>query len=165
MKKIWILLVCVLFLSGCSVRETMETISDDHAVSGNALAAQVKLTLPEEAAVPSMEATDGSKIYLCDGYAVIVQTLSGGDLVKTIREVSGFSKDALTVMQTVKNGKACYEFVWTTAGEGQDQTCRAVILDDGNYHYAVTVMADYAQAGELASTWQSLLNSVSLHTD
>lgn len=165
MKKSVMLLVCALFLTGCSARETFENVSDNQAVSANAIAAQVELELPEEAAAPSMEAGDGSKIYLCDGYTVTVHTLEGGDLGKTIREISGFSKDELTVMRTMKNGNVGYEFVWTAAGEGEDQTCRAIVLDDGAYHYAVTAMANYTQAGALAKTWQDIFNSVSLRTD
>ena len=58
-----------------------------------------------------------------------------------------------------------YEYVWSTPGEAEDQICRGIILDDGFYHYAVTVMADYSQAGELQETWQSVFESVVLSTD
>ena len=164
MKKGFAILVCALFLSGCSVQDTFETLSDTDAVSAAAVAAQVEVSLPEDAAAPSMENEDGSKLYLCDGYTVTVQTLAGGDLNRTILEVSGFSKDELTVMQTKKNGLDRYEMAWSAAGEGEDQILRGVILDDGKYHYAVTVMANYSQAGALRQTWQSILDSVTLST-
>ncbi len=165
MKKGFVILVCALMLSGCGVQDTFETLADDDAVSAMATAAKVELRLPEEAAAPSMENEDGSKLYLCDGYTVTVQTLDGGDLGRTVQQVSGFSKEELTVMQTKKNGLDSYEMAWCAAGEGEDQICRGVILDDGKYHYAVTVMANYSQAGALRQTWQSILDSVTLSTD
>ena len=40
------------------------------------------------------------------------------------------------------------------------QVGNAVILDDGNFHYAVSVMADADQAAKLEDTWQHILDSV-----
>lgn len=164
MKKVWVVMLCVLCLTGCSSAQTMETISDDIAVSADAVAGRVNLSLfAEEASV--IEGESGDKIYMCDDFAVSVQTLTGGDLDKSVQTVTGFSKEVMTVMQTDRNGVPAYECAWSAAGEGADQVCRAVILDDGNYHYAVTVMADYTRAGELAETWQDILNSVQISTD
>lgn len=162
MKKCWILLVFVLFLTGCGSQETFETLSDIWAVPAAATKHQVQVLLPEEAAIPSMEAGDGSKLYLCDGYTVTVQTMDAGDLDRTLRQATGFSKDALTVMETLRDGFKCYECVWCAAGEGEDAVCRAVIMDDGSCHYVVTVMANYTQAGDLSATWQHILDSVTL---
>lgn len=164
MKKFYAVLGCLLLLSGCGTQETFETISDEPVLSVSAAAA-VQIQLPQEAAVPSMEADDGTKLYMCDGFSVTVQTMQGGDLNKTIREISGYSRDALTVMQTEKDGMPRYECVWSAVGEGESQICRAVILDDGVYHYAVTVMADYVRAGDLTETWQEILSSVSVSID
>lgn len=164
MKKGLLLLLCALLLTGCGAQETFETISDELGVSMPAVC-DVQLLLPEEAAVPSMESEDGSKLYLCDGYTVTVQTLDGGDLNRTFRELSGHSKDELTVIQTARDGIDRYECVWSAAGEGEDQICRALILDDGVYHYAVTVMANATQSGQLRQAWQEIMDSVSLGTD
>ena len=68
-------------------------------------------------------------------------------------------------MKTERNGLSAYEYVWSAAGECEEQMCRGIILDDGAFHYAVTVMADYSQAGEQQQTWQELLNSVTINTD
>ena len=164
MKRVWVILLCGLCLTGCGAAQTMETISDDLAVSADAVAAQVELSLfTEEASV--LEGEDGDKLYMYDGFAVSVQTLAGGDLDRSVQTVTGFSKEALTVMQTDRNGIPAYECAWSAVGEGEDQVCRAVILDDGTYHYAVTVMADYTRAGELSDTWQDILESVQISTD
>ena len=49
-----------------------------------------------------------------------------------------------------------YDCAWTAAGETGSRIGRATILDDGNYHYTMTVMADSADAGTLQETWQEL---------
>ena len=162
MKKCWVLLALALVLSGCGTQETFETLSDHYAQQASAVLYEVKVALPEEAAVPAMEAQDGSKLYLCDGYTVTVQTMEAGDLDRTVRNTTGYSKDSLTVMQTQKDGVKRYECVWSAAGEGEDAVGRAVIMDDGACHYVVSVMANYTQAGELSATWKHILDSVEL---
>ena len=71
-------------------------------------------------------------------------------------------EDQITMMEREQGDYLRYECVWSAAAEEGEQVARSVILDDGYYHYAVTVMADFASAGELAQTWQELLGSVSL---
>lgn len=123
---------------------------------------QLEITLPKEAAVPSMENEDAGRIYLCDGYTLTVQTLAGGDLDRTLRQITGFGRAQLTVMETRSEDITRYACVWSAAGEGGDQVGRAVILDDGSCHYAVTVMAEASIAGDLAENWQEILESVKL---
>lgn len=155
-------MIIALLLTGCSARQTSETISDVYAEETLTAMYEVQLSLPDDAVSPSMEANDGSRMYLCDGYTLTVQRTEAGDLDKTLREISGFSKEELTVMKTSRNDMTCYETVWSAAGEGEDQICRSVILDDGKYHYCVTAMANYSLAGDLSPTWQQILDSVNL---
>ncbi len=162
MKKIWILAVLALLLTGCGAQETFETISDVYAVPASAAVYEVQMSLPEEAVLQTMEAGDGSKLYLCDRYTVTVQTLDAGDMDRTLRTVTGFGKEQLRYLKTRKDGFACYNCAWSTAGEEGNAVCRAVILDDGNSHHAVTVMADYTDAADLTARWQHILDSVSL---
>ena len=161
MKKIWIVLMCTLCLTGCSVVQTMETIADDLAFA-EAEAAQVELAVPENSELQLLSENGDDKLYLCGDYTIAVQTFCGGDLNRTVQTVTGFEKNSLMLMQTQRNGITTYSCAWSAAGEGVDQVCRAIILDDGEYHYAVTVMADYTQAAELRETWQQMLDSVTL---
>lgn len=162
MKKCWLVLVMAVFLSGCGSEDTFETISDAYNTPVISQAQQLAITLPKEVAVPTMESTDGGKIYLCDGYTMTVQTLAGGDLDRTLREITGFGREQLTVMETQMDGVDRYACVWSAAGEGGDQVGRGVILDDGSFHYAVTVMAASSSAGDLTEVWQGILDSVKL---
>lgn len=162
MKKLWAVLILATLLAGCGAKQTFETVSDLNDVSAMAQMQQVELSLPEEAATPSMENPDAGKLYLCDGYTLTVQTLESGDLDKTLRQLTGYGRSQLTLMQTNRNGIDRYECVWSAAGEEGDQIGRAVILDDGSYHYSVTAMASAQRAGEFTAIWQEIFDSVKL---
>lgn len=162
MKKCLIIAILMLLLTGCGQNETFETVSDVNAAPVLAVENRLQVSLPDEATLATMEIDDGSKLYLCDGYTVTLQKLPSGDLDRTLREATGFSRDGLLVMETIQGDWKRYECVWSAAGEGEAQVCRAAILDDGNNHHIVTVMADYTRAGDLSSTWQHILDSAIL---
>ena len=159
MKKACFLLVFVLFLTGCQASPTFETVQDVYGPSQSA-PRQIALDLPEDV---QTVAGDSGKLYLCEGYDITVQTLSSGDLDRTVQQLTGYATDALTVMQTAVSGVDRYECVWTAAGENGDAVGRAVVLDDGQYHYCVTVMTQADGTGELSGAWQELLGSVRLN--
>ena len=162
MKRLVVLSLCAFFFCGCSAVQTMETVADDIQVMASP--ATVEITYFNED-VSAITADGGDRLYFCDGYTVAVQILNSVNLENSIRMMTGYSSDDLTVMKTSRDGLPAYEYVWTAAGESQEQMCRGILLDDGMFHYAITVMADYSQAGELQQTWQELLNSVSINTD
>lgn len=162
MKKLWILFFSVCLLTGCGAKETFETVDDLYALPASVTAKEISLSVPQDATVSVMENGEGGKLYLCDGYVLTVQTLPGGDLTGTLRQTTGFAKEELTLMETDHYGAKRYNCVWSTAGEGGDQVCRAAVIDDGDFHYVVTVMAPAETAGTLRTTWQELFNSVML---
>ena len=151
----------VFLLTGCSFQETLETVLDDNVAPVMATTKQLVFSLPEDAAVPSME-SDGGMIYLCDDYTLTVQTLASGDLDRTLRQITGFEKDALLVMETNQNGIKRYECAWSAAGESEDQVGRAVVLDDGVYHHVITVLSGYSDVADLTSEWTHILSSATL---
>lgn len=160
MKKICILMILVVLLSGCSAQTDFETVFDQLEAPVVAQMRKLEVTLPKEATAPTLQSEEAGALYLCNGYTLSIQTMNAGDLDATLRNLSGFSRDQLTVMETAKYGIKRYDCVWSAVGEGGDQVARAVILDDGSYHYAVTVMADFSAAGDLAATWKEILDSV-----
>ena len=164
MKKLAIFGLLCLLLTGCGAKETFETV-DDLYLQPAAQPQFLHLDMPEEAAVPTMEHEENGSVYLCDGYTMTVQVLPGDSLDATLNQLTGFTSDRLTLMHTKQAETDRYESVWSAVGEGEDQVGRLVILDDGNYHYAVTVMAPAETAGELTKTWQKLLNSAVISTD
>lgn len=161
MKKLCLLLTFVLMLGGCKATQTFETLADVYGEQDAAVLREVLYTLPEEAAAQVIQSEYG-QLYFCDGYEITMQTMAAGDLSRSLRELTGYSADDLTVIETGLTDAARYECVWTSAGEGGDMVGRAVILDDGSYHYCMTAMADAETAAQLRDTWQDLFDSFTL---
>lgn len=161
MKKFGIVLLALLLLNGCAAEETFETIGDELVQSAGTPARQVNLTLPEEAAVPVSESEAG-QLYLGDGYEILVQTLSSGDIDATIRSVTGFGREEITLMQTGVGAVKRYELVWSCMGETGDRVGRAAILDDGSYHYVLSFLTDADRVRELEALCTGLFESYSL---
>lgn len=162
MKKLLIILTMLCLLTACGGEKPMETVQDVYAPQEEK-PLLLSISLPEEAVTQTL-ASDAGRLYMCDGYTVTVQTLQGGDLARTVRDTTGYGLDRLTLLETEKDDIACYRLSWVSMGEGGDQAARTLILDDGVYHYAVTVMAPAETAGELTDTWQAIFASVSLRT-
>ena len=157
MKKLCVILGLLLLLTGCSAAETFETIADAYGQQDLPEAKQVQLSIPKDA--QPVVGSSGT-LYLCDGYEITVQTMLGGNINETLRQLTGFESDDLTVMETAQMGQNRYECVWTAAGEGGDMVGRAVVLDDGCYHYCVTVMGNAENARQLQETFQQILTEV-----
>lgn len=164
MKK-WMVsfLLCAVFLSACASTETFETICDTLDAVDATPAHKLVLTLPQEAAAPTVESGD-SRLYQCGGYTISIETLPSGDLDATVETLSGYHADALTLMQTKRDGYSCWEFAWASAGEMGDQVGRALVLDDGAYHYTVCVLGDATTAAQEKLRWEELFQSASLES-
>lgn len=159
MGKWWILVLVGLLLCGCASKETFETVDDALVQPVVNAQREVVLTVPDSAAAEVMESEDGARLYFCDGYTMTVQTLTGGDLNRSVETLCGYSSDTLTVLQTQDGQWKRQEWIWVSAGEGGEQLGRGVLLDDGSYHYCLTVMADAAAAGTLEAEWDAVFAS------
>lgn len=154
---IWILLP-VLLLCGCGEEETMETISDEWLVPAMAQPKEISVRLPDGLVVPVLE-QDSRQLYAAAEYELMLETQASGDLDATIRNLTGYGKESLTVIQTRQGNADRYEFVWTAAGESGDRLGHGVILDDGNYHYCLSVLRD---PEETLVVWRDVFGSFSL---
>ena len=153
MKKCCLLLMIMLLLTGCKENLDYETMSDVYQQT--AVMREIILTLPESAAMPVSTGAAGA-LYICDGYSVSVQTMSGGDLNRTLQATTGYTAEQLQLLQQKQGGLTRYDCAWSCAGEGGELVCRGVILDDGYYHYVLTVLMDAEKAGSL----QAQVNAV-----
>ena len=162
MKKICWLRLVALLLCGCSTREVLETVSDELLLDTVAPQKTLSVKLPSDALSAAMAPEDGAQLYFCDGYVLTLQTAPAGDLDRTARAVCGFDRERLTVMETGLGGLKRYDWTWTSAGEGGAQVGRAAVLDDGDHHYCMTVMADEAGSGDLDTRWDALFASMAL---
>ena len=159
MKKWWVIIGISLLLTGCSARETFETVEDEILQPAMAEVGEVSLALPPEASAQTMLSNGDDRLYFCDGYTAAVQILSRGDLDRTCRQLCGFGMEDLNILQTATGDHQRYDWVWTAAGEGGDQLGRVAVIDDGKYHYCVSLVADAGMAGELENSWSKLLAS------
>ena len=160
MKKLFWFLIPLL-LAGCAAKETMETVADTPVEMVEVQQRQIYVELPEEAAAPAAQ-TENSRLYLCKDYEIVIQTLEAGDLDETIRTLSGFDPDSLTVIQTRAQGADRYDFVWVTAGEDGERVGRAVILDDGHYHYTMSVLKPADATRNTQVVWRRVFESFRL---
>jgi len=156
-RWLWMLLP-VLLLCGCRAEETMETVSDEWLIPVMAQPRQVSVHLPDNMVAPALEQT-GRRLYLAEGYEIMLETLEAGDLDATIRSLTGYDSDRLTVIRTGQDGVNRYDFVWTAAGEQGERLGRGAILDDGNYHYCLSALRD---GGDTLVVWQDVFGSFSL---
>ena len=158
MKKWMVMLVWVLVLTGCAENGTMETVSDDYVVAVMAQPKQILVDLPGEAALPAME-SDSARLYLCRDYEIALQTLASGDLNATLRTVTGFGREDLTILETMRNEMPCYQFAWACAGETGQQAGQGIVLDDGSYHYVMTALWDAEEKGDSQIQWDEVFAS------
>lgn len=161
MKRCVLLMLLMLTLCGCVAEEVMETVSDELVLSAMAQPREIAVNLPDNAVTPVLE-SDSRQMYLSEDYEIILETLSGGDVDATIRSLTGYEKDKLTVMQTQWDGVERYEFVWVAAGETGDRLGRGVILDDGNYHYCMSVLRDAESQKMSQIVWRDVFASFRL---
>lgn len=161
MKRCVLLMLLMLTLCGCAAEEVLETISDELVLSAMAQPREITVNLPDNAVTPVLE-SDSRQMYLSEDYEILLETLSGGDVDATIRSLTGYEKDKLTVMQTQWDGVERYEFVWVAAGETGDRLGRGVILDDGNYHYCMSVLRDAEGQKMSQIVWRDVFASFHL---
>lgn len=161
MKKVWIIILIMFVMTGCGSTETFDTIADEYIIPVLAETRQTVVALPEEASVMTAQ-TDHGMICLCDGYEILTETFPAGDLDQTICDVTGYHPDELTVLETVQNCFRRYDMVWCAAGERGNSLGRAAILDDGNYHYVLTVITDEQISEELSAEVDQLFSSFEL---
>lgn len=158
--KIGYVLLAVLMLTACASQQTLETVADDMAVPVMAEPRQIAVDLPEDGEQTVVEGASGN-LYLGSDYSISIETLDSGDLDRTVFDLTGFHRSDLTVIVTEADGVRRYEFVWAAAGEMGDQLGHGVILDDGNYHYCMSVLRP-AQAEVSQIIWDDVYHSFSL---
>lgn len=160
MKVLVSILLLVVMLSACSspVYETMGGVV--HVGSENHTPRSILLEIPQDAALLTASGTD--TLYTCDGYTMSLQNLPSGDLSATIRTLSGYDPELLTIIESSCGDHKRYDWVWVAAGEGGDVLCRAAVLDDGKFHYSLCVTAESNEIADLSQEWNTLFSSFCL---
>ena len=163
MRKFGLLMFVCLLLAGCGEQPVMETVADELLPVEEAAVRQIRLELPEEAVADVWESGEG-EYYRCDGYDLLLQTLPAGDLGATVKSVSGYDMTRLTLITTHPQDLKRYDFVWSAMAQEGELVARSAILDDGNYHYVLTVLAPASDVHRLEEDWEGLFQSFSLES-
>lgn len=161
MRKIAAIMLCTFLLCGCAAEETFETVLDELVLPVMAQPREIAVNLPDNALAPVLSGT-GAQLYFSEDYEIIIETMSAGDLSGTIQAISGYEKGKLTILETKQQDISRYEFVWVSAGEKGDRLGRAVILDDGTYHYCMSVLRDAKTSGRSQIVWSDVFQSFCL---
>lgn len=163
MKILVIALLLGVLLCGCTQQETLETIHDGEIAVAAPPMLEGVFSLPRDASQEVFSGEDGQIVYVCNDYVLTQQTVPGGDLQKTLLEVTGYPAEQLQLMKTQQEDAKRYSCVFVSAGEEGDQVGRCVVLDDGHYHYVLTAMAPAEKAGALAQgDWKAIFASFRL---
>lgn len=161
MKIFVLMLSMILLLTGCSANEVFETVSDEMVLAAAAQPREIRFDLAQDPVMPAME-SDAGLLYLCGDFDVMLQTVEGGDLESTVYRISGFMPEELTLIQTGTGDVEKYEFVWTCATDEGQQIGRCTILDDGNFHYALSATVDAELIEEYQEMWNGIFESFEL---
>ena len=156
--KVVMLFLMTLLLCGCGAEETFETVADEAVQTVMASPREIAVRLPDNAVAPVLD-SDSQQVYFCEDYEIVLETLSAGDLDATIQALSGYNKDQLTIMETRQDSVTRYEFVWAAAGETGERLGRAVVLDDGTYHYCMSVLRDADMVDRSQIVWNDVFRS------
>lgn len=154
MKRLMIMVLIVLMLTGCGAKQTLETVDDVYVTQLQAETKKVSLSLPEDAVL--MMVNGEKRLYFCGGYELYLETFSSSSIETTLQMLTGYNRSSLTVMEIPGLEVMRYECVWTAAAEAGDMVGRTVILDDGYYHYCLSVITSANEAGSLQETWNDL---------
>lgn len=160
MKKLFLAAALgAILLWGCGRQETLETVADVWDVPAMAAPRQIVVELPEGTGAETLE-SDTGRLYVTDDYTLSLETLEAGDLDATLRQLTGRGKEDLTVLETRQGDAKRYEFVWAAAGEIGEMLGRGVILDDGNYHYCMSLLRPAEEVSQIL--WNPVFESFSL---
>ena len=162
MKKLWVIPILALLLAGCGGEKTLETVGDVQDTPVVSTEQRILLQLPQELSAPVLQSEKAGELYICDDYSVTVQTVASGNLNETIRNATGMNRADLQIMQTQQDNIKRYQWVWATGGEKGTQVGRGCILDDGNYHYVLTAIADENAISRVQTSWKELFGSFRL---
>ena len=165
MRRICLGILLIILLTGCASKEKYETVSSCYVDQTVQSPQNICVIFPQSASVHVIQDDLDNKLLFADDYTISLQTLEGGDIQSTVKGCTGYDYHELSVIQTRKNDLTRYDCVWSAAGEGQDMIGRMAILDDGVYHYVLSVMSPASDVLDLSGDINLMFNSFCVNTD
>lgn len=164
MNRCLIILVCLLvLLSGCSGADTLEVMYDSYESALVAAPAMVHLDFSEDHTFTVTQG-EGWYTYTGENYEIIMQTCMSGDLNQTFQQITGYAMERLTVMEIPSTDADRYVCAWSTVSEEGELVGRCTVIDDGVYHYCLSVLVDAKTAGEYREDIDAIFATYSLES-
>lgn len=157
---IMLLLVFIMF-GGCQKGEDLEVIADDWKETLVQEPAHVQFNVPDDVSLEVMSGNDW-KVYQGDYYQILVQHYPSGDLDRTLKDICGYTKEDLTVIEITGEDIDKYLFGWSAVSEEGELVGRCAVLDDGRFHYCLSVLVNAEKSGELRGIIDSVFASYSI---
>ncbi len=169
-KWIWALLLPV-FLTGCQA-ETVpqwETVDDELVEVIEVIQEPYAMTfgIPDDAVLEVFASSDTRKVYLQENgdYEITSEALRADSIADVVQELTGFSMEDLTVMQTLRGSLPEYQFAWTSNTGSGGIVSRATVLDDGGYFYALVFSVQESCGDQYQDCAQSVFSSFGIYAD
>lgn len=148
-------------LCGCSGGESFEVIADSFVDSPKAEPGKMVLDLPDEVTLSVMSGSDW-QCYEGEHYQIILQTYPSGNLDQTLQQVTGYGKEHLSVMEISAMNIDKYFCAWSAVSEEGEVVGRCTVLDDGVYHYCLSILVNAEASGEVRDVVNGVFASYSL---
>lgn len=159
--------VCI--LTGCAAQRTWETVNDTLPVHTlqQKKACAVSFEVPQDAVAAASSAGGAVRLYEhADGdYEIAAQTIIGSSLDSVVQQLSGFEAEQLQILKTTRFGLPAYQFAWYTSGDEGGKLCRAGLIVDDPYCYAVTFCVRESCGAVYDDVADRVFASISLNTD
>ena len=142
--KWWMIVCCVLLLTGCSAQPVWETV-EDVIPTDNQRAFVYEISVD----LPLTYLDSGGNYSLYETGSVEIQTASfhASSMDTAVREISGFSAEDLNIVKTIRETLPEYQFAWYSETEEGGRLYRADLVMDGTACYAVVCSAPESESG------------------
>lgn len=167
-------LAALLFLSGCAGTRAWETVNDtpDDVVEVSASAVgeepfTIIFSVPADAVLETFSQTDAYTVYAHpDGdYQIEAIVLRSADIDEIVSQLTGLVPDAVETIKTKRFSMPEYRFVWYALAEEGGYLCRANVLTDAEYSYALVFSARDDTGTTYSACRDAVLGSFGLYTD
>lgn len=161
MKRILPLLLLIISLYGCNVKEplSLECIADSlHTKSAPAFYLEADIPI---GAVLSASCDDGCcALYSHEDYEIYQEVFSAASLDNALLHVSG--QAALSAICTSNFPFEQYRFRWLCAGENGTTVCNAKLIFDGEYYHCLSIHCPMQLQTQYETVFSDLLSSAAI---
>jgi len=164
MRRIFPFLALLMLFSGCEKRAEIvyETVTDVLPVCAVADAPyQIEVALPGDAVEITSDVT-GTLYEASNGaYSIFTRVMVSDSLDAAVYALSGFAQPQIRVDSDANSAQIC-QFAWCSAGEQGEMVCRAKVIRQGDYCYALCFSLKEGLGREYNGCMNDVFSSFSL---